>query len=182
MWVRNCGSTENTSRARYKPCKCGHNDTQLALERLNAKTIPVGKAEGSTESTGQKRLQRRQWARNKRKGIRNRDDGETVQEENQTENKRKNQEWENENPVRADRESTSAAGFWTHQGQRRRKPVTGNARDSQNTALPFCAWLGCALGRFRIHFSRMAMDAAGKQTKAVFSLHWKWPAAFVFSH
>lgn len=57
----------------------------------------------------------------------------------------------------------------TDQGQRRRKPVTGNARGSQNTALPFCTWLGCALERFRIHFSRVSMDAVGKQTQAVFT-------------
>lgn len=98
----NCGSTKNTSRARYKPCKLGHQDTQLALERLNSKTTPVEKAgEGSTENTGQKGLQTRQGPRSKRKGIRNTDDGEIAQEENQTENKGKNQEWENENPVRA---------------------------------------------------------------------------------
>lgn len=67
--------------------------TQLALERLDPKTIPVGKAgEGSTESTGQKGLQTKQQPSSKRKGIRNTDDGEIVQEENQTENKAKDKE------------------------------------------------------------------------------------------
>lgn len=68
-------------------------DTQLALERLNPKTIPVRKAgEGSTENTGQKGLQTKQQPRRKRKGIKNTDDGEIVQEENQTENKGQDQE------------------------------------------------------------------------------------------
>lgn len=85
MWVPSYGSTKNTSRGRYKPCKCGHQDTQLALERLNPKTMPVGKAgEGSTESRGHKGLQTRQWPRSNWKGIRNTGDEEIVQEENQT--------------------------------------------------------------------------------------------------
>lgn len=44
-------------------------------------------------------------------------------------------------PHQQEGEIASAAGFWTDQGQRRRKPVTGNARDNQDIAssLPLCA-------------------------------------------
>lgn len=147
-------------------------DTKLALESLHLKTIPIGKAgEESTENTGQKGLQTKQWPRSKRKGIRKTDDGEIVQEENQTENKGKDWEWENENPVRAFCKGTgehfSSRILDRPRTKEKGMQVTGNARGSQNTALPFSAWIGCALERFRIHFSRVSMGAAGKQTQAM---------------
>lgn len=149
-------TTWNTPRERYMLCKLGHQDTCLDPERLNSKPTEVGTAgEGRHRKHWPEGTQGEEAAWESGdyqvwEEASGTDDGKITQEEKQTENNSKKQECKNRNPARAfnrsnmatsTREITSAAGFCTDQGQRRSKPVMGNARDNQDTPsfLPLCA-------------------------------------------
>lgn len=188
MWVPNCGSTKNTSRARYEPCKWGHKTHSLPW-RGSKRFLKLYQQERQ-EREAQKAQARRGSRQSSDQGARGNALETQMMEKlyrrkTRQKIKGKDQEWENENPGRAFNRNGRALqqqDFGQTKDKGEGKPVTGNARGSQNTARPFHACLGCALERFRIHFSRVSRHASGKQTQAAFSLHWKWPAAFVFSH
>lgn len=126
--------------------------TYLGLERLNPKTAPAWKAEegrhwkhrpeGAEGEEAAKSVD--QGAREKALGTQG---AEAVWEEKQTENRGKEQERENGNPVRAFNGSSMArsTGRGDHfssrilekdQGQRRRKPAVGSVRDNQDITFP----------------------------------------------